>query len=177
MQMALCIIPPIPQATLPPPRFSPLWKMHPQVSWADSATGICLSLYIIYEGVMSVWEAREQFVALLDGDEGLRLVRSSNLRARGEGSAMWMGWGAGWKCTQCHAWPNRFVAAVVIVVAIVAVVVAATAAAAAIHRQPSMLCVFRNRHYVWYGVQTGLVQSGFMGSLFWGLVSPIAHGP
>ncbi|CAN0278879.1 unnamed protein product [Ectocarpus sp. 6 AP-2014] len=44
------------------------------VSWADSATGICLSLYIVYEGVMSVWEARQQFVAHLEGDEGLRLV-------------------------------------------------------------------------------------------------------
>ncbi|CAM9965724.1 unnamed protein product [Scytosiphon promiscuus] len=42
--------------------------------WADSATSICLSLYIIYEGVLSVWEARQQFVAHLDGEEGLRLV-------------------------------------------------------------------------------------------------------
>eukprot|EP00903_Cladosiphon_okamuranus_P012078 g11339.t1 len=44
------------------------------VSWADSAAGVCLSLYIIYEGVMSIWESRQQFVALLDGDEGLRMV-------------------------------------------------------------------------------------------------------
>lgn len=87
-----CVLsPPYLKPRCPPPRFSPLWKMHPQVSWADSATGICLSLYIIYEGVMSVWEAREQFVALLDGDEGLRLVRSSNLRARGEEARC--GWG------------------------------------------------------------------------------------
>lgn len=48
-----------------------------QVSWADSATGICLSLYIVYEGMTSVWEARQQFVAHLEGDEGLRLVSQS----------------------------------------------------------------------------------------------------
>lgn len=46
-----------------------------QVSWADSVTGILLSIYIMREGIMSVWEAREQFVGYLDGDEGLRLVR------------------------------------------------------------------------------------------------------
>ncbi|CAN0181214.1 unnamed protein product [Ascophyllum nodosum] len=42
--------------------------------WADSVTGICLAVYIMREGVHSMWEAREQFVAHLDGDEGLRLV-------------------------------------------------------------------------------------------------------
>ncbi|CAM9869338.1 unnamed protein product [Pylaiella littoralis] len=44
------------------------------VSWADSAMGICLSVYIMWEGVMSVLEARHKYLAFLDGDEGLRLV-------------------------------------------------------------------------------------------------------
>ena len=29
----------------------------------------------MWEGAVSLWEAREQFIAHLDGDEGLRLVR------------------------------------------------------------------------------------------------------
>ena len=53
-----------------------------QVSWADSATGIILSFYIMWEGAVSLWEAREQFVAHLDGDEGLRLVRCFRCRIR-----------------------------------------------------------------------------------------------
>lgn len=50
-----------------------------KVWFADGVTGILLSIYIMREGVTSLWEAREQFRGYLDGDEGLRLVRLVSL--------------------------------------------------------------------------------------------------
>lgn len=44
------------------------------VWWADSVTGILLSIYIMREGIHSIYEAKDQMQAMAVGDEGLRLV-------------------------------------------------------------------------------------------------------
>ncbi|CAM9994598.1 unnamed protein product [Discosporangium mesarthrocarpum] len=57
-----------------------------KVWWADSLTGLFLSVYILLEGLKSIHEAYSQWTMHPWGDEGLRLVPMMHERVRGEGA-------------------------------------------------------------------------------------------